>query len=198
MGPRRPLIVIALCGLLLGLPLALPSSRSPSRATGRAGFPASGRLAHLVEERAWQAQVRASAVGTPGDGSIETTATGTAVLVDPAPPVTDRASTAMPPSRGSSHTTRHRPAPAARSAAGHHRLAGVASWYETWNGTCAQKNLPLGTVVRVINLDNAKTITCTVADRGPYVGGRIIDLDKQGFADLAPGTQGLIHVRIEW
>jgi rare lipoprotein A len=50
----------------------------------------------------------------------------------------------------------------------------------------------------VTNLANGLSVTCRVADRGPYVSGRIIDLDKQTFDDLAPPPQGIINVRITW
>ena len=78
------------------------------------------------------------------------------------------------------------------------RLETGASYYETFNGTCAHKTLPKGTIVTVTNLANGLSVTCRVADRGPYVAGRIIDLDKQTFDNLAPPPQGLIDVRISW
>jgi len=68
---------------------------------------------------------------------------------------------------------------------------GVASWYgrefhgkKTASGelfdmnilTAAHKNLPFGTVIKVKNLNNGKTVTVRVNDRGPYKGNRIIDL----------------------
>jgi len=79
------------------------------------------------------------------------------------------------------------------------RQEGGASWYHYKAGTCAHRSLPKGTVLTVTNLDNGKTVTCTVADRGPFVGGRIIDLDRSVFIAIAesPG-QGVLRVRIEW
>jgi hypothetical protein len=76
---------------------------------------------------------------------------------------------------------------------------GGASWYHYKPGTCAHRTLPKGTVVKVTNLENGQTATCTVADRGPFVGGRIIDLDRSVFLAIAdsPG-QGVLRVRIEW
>ncbi|HVW31334.1 MAG TPA: G5 domain-containing protein [Acidimicrobiia bacterium] len=76
---------------------------------------------------------------------------------------------------------------------------GGASWYRYKPGTCAHRTLPKGTVVKVTNLDNGQTTTCTVADRGPFVAGRIIDLDRSVFMAIAssPG-QGVMRVRIEW
>ena len=70
---------------------------------------------------------------------------------------------------------------------------GVASYYGegfhgnlTANGetfdmealTCAHLTLPFDTVLLVKNLDNDREVTVRVNDRGPYVGGRIIDLSR--------------------
>jgi len=76
---------------------------------------------------------------------------------------------------------------------------GGASWYHYKAGTCAHRKLPKGTVVKVINLKTGASTNCTVADRGPFVGGRIIDLDRSVFLAIAesPG-QGVLQVRIEW
>jgi rare lipoprotein A (peptidoglycan hydrolase) len=37
-----------------------------------------------------------------------------------------------------------------------------------------------------------------VADRGPFVAGRIIDLDRSVFLAIAGPNQGVVRVRIEW
>ena len=76
---------------------------------------------------------------------------------------------------------------------------GGASWYRYKPGTCAHRTLPKGTVVRVTNKKTGRSANCTVADRGPFIRGRIIDLDRSVFLAVAesPG-QGVIQVRIEW
>ena len=75
---------------------------------------------------------------------------------------------------------------------------GGASWYDYRPGECAHKTIPKGTVVTVTNLANGATTSCVVTDRGPYGGGRIIDLDKATFAQIADPSQGIIQVRITW
>jgi rare lipoprotein A (peptidoglycan hydrolase) len=75
---------------------------------------------------------------------------------------------------------------------------GKASWYEIHNGTCAHVRLPKGTLVRVVNTANAKEVTCRVADRGPFLSGRIIDLDLQSFQRIASRSEGVVDVRISW
>jgi hypothetical protein len=75
---------------------------------------------------------------------------------------------------------------------------GGASWYHYKPGTCAHRTLPKGTVVKVTNLATGRSATCTVADRGPFVAGRIIDLDRSVFLAVASGHEGVVRVRIEW
>ncbi|MDQ1490258.1 MAG: hypothetical protein QOJ23_2772 [Actinomycetota bacterium] len=75
---------------------------------------------------------------------------------------------------------------------------GGASWYRYKPGTCAHRTLPKGTVVKVTNLATGQSASCTVADRGPFVAGRIIDLDRSVFMAIATGNQGVVRVRIEW
>ncbi len=79
------------------------------------------------------------------------------------------------------------------------RQEGGASWYRYKPGTCAHRTLPKGTVVKVTNLKTGTWANCTVADRGPFIRGRIIDLDRSVFLAIAesPG-QGVVQVRIEW
>jgi rare lipoprotein A len=86
------------------------------------------------------------------------------------------------------------------------RQRGIASWYgrdfhgkKTSNGeiydmyamTAAHKTLPLGTYVRVHNLENNRNLEVRVNDRGPFVRGRIIDLSYAAARELGlvgPGT----------
>ncbi len=78
---------------------------------------------------------------------------------------------------------------------------GQASWY-----TCpepglfaANLSLPFGTQVTVTNLDNGKSVTVVINDRGPYgVAGRIIDLCSTSFEEIAPLGQGVANVEISW
>lgn len=89
---------------------------------------------------------------------------------------------------------------------------GIASYYKkdfegkkTANGeifsnrklTAAHKTLPLGTIVRVTNLDNGKSIDVRINDRGPYIGGRIIDLTERAFGKIADKKVGTIEVSVQ-
>lgn len=79
------------------------------------------------------------------------------------------------------------------------REEGGASYYNYSDPrNCAHKSLPKGTALKVTNLANGKTTTCVVSDRGPYVTGRIIDLSKTAFSEIANISDGVIRVSIEW
>ncbi len=75
---------------------------------------------------------------------------------------------------------------------------GAASWY-AWTGTMAAANpwLPMGSYVRVTNVDNGKSVIVKINDRGPFVPGRIIDLDKVAFQKIASIGAGVINVKME-
>jgi peptidoglycan lytic transglycosylase len=76
---------------------------------------------------------------------------------------------------------------------------GQATWYQTPDpAMCAHKTLPMGTIVTVTDVDNGKSTTCKVGDRGPYVDGRIIDLSPEAFSQLAPLSEGVLNVKITW
>jgi rare lipoprotein A len=75
---------------------------------------------------------------------------------------------------------------------------GGASWYDYRPGECAHVSIPKGTVVTVRNLDTGATTSCVVTDRGPYQAGRIIDLDRATFAQIADPSQGVVQVEISW
>lgn len=77
--------------------------------------------------------------------------------------------------------------------------SGRASWYVAGApGNCAHRTLPKGLVVRVTNVANGRSVTCRINDRGPYIDGRVIDLSKPDFEQLAGAGVGLIDVLLQW
>lgn len=78
------------------------------------------------------------------------------------------------------------------------RAFGQASWYSAESMTCAHRNLPFGTRVTVVSRSSGRSVVCRVADRGPFVAGRIIDLSYDAFQQLADPGVGVIDVRISW
>lgn len=105
--------------------------------------------------------------------------------------------TAKPRPKATTTTTRPKPTTTTTTRPPN-RQTGKASWYQTTDGTCAHRTLPFGTIVKVTNLANGLSTSCRVADRGPYVDGRIIDIDREDFDRIANASTGVIDVRIEW
>jgi len=89
---------------------------------------------------------------------------------------------------------------------------GNASWYgEPFNGrrasngeiydmyklTAAHRTLPFDTMVRVTNLNNGKSTTVRITDRGPFVENRIIDLSLAAAREIDLVGPGVAPVRVE-
>lgn len=69
--------------------------------------------------------------------------------------------------------------------------------YRPWTYTVAHRYLPFGTRVRVTNLNNGRSVVARVNDRGPYVGGRIVDLAHGTASVLGVTSSGLADVKLE-
>lgn len=102
------------------------------------------------------------------------------------------------------------------NASHHHRhstphsggMSGIASVYsggKTANGehasagglTAAHRSLPFGTMVKVTNRQSQRSVIVRINDRGPFVGGRVIDLTPAaahaiGFSGLASVTLSVV------
>jgi rare lipoprotein A len=89
---------------------------------------------------------------------------------------------------------------------------GLASWYgakhhgkRTASGeifdqnkfTAAHRTLPWGSIVKVTNLDNGKSVEVRINDRGPFPKGRIIDLSRAAARALGMVELGVSPVRME-
>ena len=61
----------------------------------------------------------------------------------------------------------------------------------------AHKTLPFGSLVRVTNVSNGKSVVVRIVDRGPYIAGRVIDLTPAAFAQIAPLSSGVVSVRLD-
>jgi rare lipoprotein A len=85
---------------------------------------------------------------------------------------------------------------------------GRASWYSlrsrTASGercdpgamTAAHRSLPFGTRVKVENLKTGRTVVVRINDRGPFVGGRVIDLTRAAAHRLGIVSKGTERVRL--
>lgn len=89
---------------------------------------------------------------------------------------------------------------------------GIASFYGgRWNGrktasgqifnskkmTAAHKKLPFGTMVKVTNLSNGKSVVVRINDRGPFIKGRVIDLSQSAFGVIENTKKGITKVKLE-
>jgi rare lipoprotein A len=63
--------------------------------------------------------------------------------------------------------------------------------------TAAHRTLPIGTMVRVTNLNNQRSVVVRINDRGPFARHRIIDLSPAAAKALGIRDQGLMRVKIE-
>lgn len=63
--------------------------------------------------------------------------------------------------------------------------------------TCAHRTYPFGTMLRVTNPANGKSVIVRVTDRGPYVKGRIIDLSARAAREIGIIAQGIAPVIVE-
>lgn len=66
-----------------------------------------------------------------------------------------------------------------------------------WTRAAAHKTLPIPCKIRVTNLENGRTATVRVNDRGPFIRGRILDVTEPVAHDLGFHHKGLTQVRIE-
>jgi rare lipoprotein A len=87
-------------------------------------------------------------------------------------------------------------------------ITGMASFY--WQGqrtatgerfnpegmTAAHRTLPFGTRVRVTHLGNGRSVDVRINDRGPFVGGRVIDLSRGAAGVLGMHHQGVARVKV--
>lgn len=108
----------------------------------------------------------------------------------------------------------HPTVPPGKNAAHRHHWYefGIASWYgrffqgkttasgqpyNEYSMTCAHRTLPLGSLLRVTNLRNHKSVVVRVNDRGPVPEDRIIDLSYAAAESLGFSQRGVAPVKVE-
>lgn len=77
------------------------------------------------------------------------------------------------------------------------RRASNGEIYDMYKLTAAHRTLPFETVVRVTNLNNGKSTTVRITDRGPFVDNRIIDLSLAAARAIESIGPGVVPVRVE-
>jgi rare lipoprotein A len=137
-----------------------------------------------------------SAVPSPSPTDVPTSPQVTAS------PEATKSPTKAPRSPSKTPTTK---APTTVSSSGTCEVSYYATGSTTANGesfdpnglTAAHKTWRFGTMVRVTNLANGKSVDVRINDRGPYVSGRCIDLARGAFVKIASVSAGVINARYE-
>lgn len=79
----------------------------------------------------------------------------------------------------------------------HGKKTASGELYDQYKLTAAHKTLPLGTIIKVTNTQNSKSVILKVNDRGPYVKGRIVDVSTKAAELLGFRHKGTTHVKVE-
>jgi len=74
----------------------------------------------------------------------------------------------------------------------HGQVTASGERFNTYSMTTAHRSLPFGTRLRVTH--GGRSVVVRVNDRGPFVGGRELDLSYAAFTRLAPSSRGHINV----
>ena len=79
----------------------------------------------------------------------------------------------------------------------HGRPTASGEIYDMYGRTCAHRDYPLGTRIKVTNVSNGKDVECIINDRGPFVPGRDLDLSYGAARQIDLIGPGVGRVRIE-
>jgi rare lipoprotein A (peptidoglycan hydrolase) len=80
----------------------------------------------------------------------------------------------------------------------HRRMTSNGEWFDMEYFSAAHPTLPLPSYVKVTNIDNGSEIIVRVNDRGPFSGGRIIDVSKKCAEVLGFKDRGTANVRVQY
>jgi rare lipoprotein A len=79
----------------------------------------------------------------------------------------------------------------------HGRKTAMGTTYDMYAMTAAHRTLPLGTWVKVTNVQNGKDVIVQVTDRGPYVADRVMDLSKAAATELGYYNAGTTKIKMD-
>ena len=79
----------------------------------------------------------------------------------------------------------------------HGRKTSNGETFDMWAMTAAHKEYPFGTMIRVTNLKNDKSVIVRINDRGPFIEGRIIDLSRGAAGRIGLIEEGVAKVRLD-
>jgi rare lipoprotein A len=69
--------------------------------------------------------------------------------------------------------------------------------YDQMSFTAAHKSLKFGTLLKITNLKNSKSVVVRINDRGPYIHGRDLDLSKAAALELGFVRKGVSKIKVE-
>jgi rare lipoprotein A len=79
----------------------------------------------------------------------------------------------------------------------HNRRGSNGEIYDMHAMTAAHRTLPLGSIVRVVNVQTKASAIVRITDRGPFIEGRVVDLSKAAAEKIGMLQKGTTEVRIE-
>ncbi len=79
----------------------------------------------------------------------------------------------------------------------HGRLTANGEVYDQMSFTAAHKSLKFGTLLKITNPKNNKSIVIRINDRGPYIDGRDLDLSKAAALELGLIKRGVVRLKVE-
>jgi rare lipoprotein A len=79
----------------------------------------------------------------------------------------------------------------------HGRTTASGEKFDMNDMTAAHRTLPMGTVVKVTNLENGRSVSVTINDRGPNRRNRVIDLSQAAASEIGLDDEGLAMVKVE-
>jgi len=79
----------------------------------------------------------------------------------------------------------------------HGRKTANGEVYDQMSFTAAHKSLKFGTLLKITNLKNSKSVVVRINDRGPYIHGRDLDLSKAAALELGMVRKGVAKIRVE-
>ena len=74
-------------------------------------------------------------------------------------------------------------------------VQGIASWYD-WTGA-ACNSFPMGSRIRVTNVATGATVESTIVSTGPFIPGRVVDLPREEFSQIADLSAGVVEVTVQ-
>lgn len=77
-------------------------------------------------------------------------------------------------------------------------VEGKSSWFRhSLADTAASNDFPIGSRLRITSLENGNSVEVVVRSTGPFVPGRVVDIERRAFEMLKPAWQGVGWVRVE-